>query len=196
MSTYLDVPFPEKDMAKSLGARWDSQVKKWYVPEDVSIDQFQQWLPAFMYIVLAKQECWKCHKETKLVAVGIPYENDSLALLPRLECMPYEMRKYILEQGVHYHAKFSKTTGLTEINNCCEHCDSLQGEFFLFSEPDSPFMPASASAIEELEFYQVKLPHAPQGEVTSWSSIDKELFKYASLNNEVLDLRIAEVVRI
>lgn len=125
MSTYLDVPFPEKDTAKSLGARWDQQVKKWYVPEGVSLDQFQQWLPAFMYIVLAKQECWKCHKETKLVAMGIPYEGNSLALLPHLECMPYEMRKYILEQGVNYHAKFSTTTGLNKINNCCEHCDSL-----------------------------------------------------------------------
>lgn len=27
---YLDVPYKEKDEAKSLGARWDPEKKKWY----------------------------------------------------------------------------------------------------------------------------------------------------------------------
>lgn len=43
----LDVPFSEKDSAKSVGARWNPQAKKWYVPEDLSADltPFQRWLP-------------------------------------------------------------------------------------------------------------------------------------------------------
>lgn len=28
---YLEVPFKEKDEAKRLGARWDPNMKKWYV---------------------------------------------------------------------------------------------------------------------------------------------------------------------
>ena len=34
---YLNVPFPEKDKAKALGARWDANAKKWYYinPNDV-----------------------------------------------------------------------------------------------------------------------------------------------------------------
>lgn len=45
--TYLEVPFKEKDQAKSLGARWDSASKKWYVPSELEeqLDQFQRWLP-------------------------------------------------------------------------------------------------------------------------------------------------------
>jgi len=45
--TFLDVPFREKDQAKSLGARWDSVSKKWYVPDafDGDIEVFQKWLP-------------------------------------------------------------------------------------------------------------------------------------------------------
>lgn len=46
--TYLDVPFKEKDQAKSLGARWDGAAKKWYVPSDLNeqLDQFSRWLPS------------------------------------------------------------------------------------------------------------------------------------------------------
>lgn len=45
--TFLDVPFREKDLAKSLGARWDAISKKWYVPAELSdqLEPFQKWLP-------------------------------------------------------------------------------------------------------------------------------------------------------
>jgi len=44
----LDVPFAEKETAKSLGARWNPAEKKWYVPEDLTteIDKFNRWLPS------------------------------------------------------------------------------------------------------------------------------------------------------
>ncbi len=43
----LDVPFSEKDAAKSLGARWNPSEKKWYIPENLQEDTsaFQKWLP-------------------------------------------------------------------------------------------------------------------------------------------------------
>lgn len=43
---YLDVPFKEKDLAKSLGARWDNLSRKWYVPSTLSDDltPFERWL--------------------------------------------------------------------------------------------------------------------------------------------------------
>lgn len=46
MTTYLDVPFKEKDEAKALGARWDAGARKWYVPEGTEITLFSAWLPA------------------------------------------------------------------------------------------------------------------------------------------------------
>lgn len=36
-NTYLSVPFHEKDQAKALGARWDTQEKKWYAPKDEKV---------------------------------------------------------------------------------------------------------------------------------------------------------------
>jgi exodeoxyribonuclease VII large subunit len=42
---YLNVPFPAKDRAKELGARWDPVVRKWYVSEKIQLGPFQEWLP-------------------------------------------------------------------------------------------------------------------------------------------------------
>jgi len=39
----LNVPYAEKDEAKSLGARWDPKRKKWYVPPGVDAGPFSRW---------------------------------------------------------------------------------------------------------------------------------------------------------
>ncbi len=42
---FLEVPFREKDQAKSLGARWDAVSKRWYIPSDYDgdISLFDRW---------------------------------------------------------------------------------------------------------------------------------------------------------
>ena len=44
---YLDVPYPDKDLAKQQGARWDPVAKKWYVADAAQVDLtlFARWLP-------------------------------------------------------------------------------------------------------------------------------------------------------
>lgn len=42
---YLNVPFAQKDAAKSLGARFDGAVKRWYVDEGRDLTAFSAWLP-------------------------------------------------------------------------------------------------------------------------------------------------------
>ena len=39
----LKVPFNEKDQAKSLGARWNAELKLWYVPQGVDSLPFDKW---------------------------------------------------------------------------------------------------------------------------------------------------------
>jgi len=41
--TYLNVPYVDKDAAKALGARWDADNKKWYVPANIDIALFAKW---------------------------------------------------------------------------------------------------------------------------------------------------------
>lgn len=43
---YLNVPFAQKDQAKSLGARWDPIARKWYLPDELvaKAELFSPWL--------------------------------------------------------------------------------------------------------------------------------------------------------
>jgi hypothetical protein len=39
----LKVPFNEKDQVKALGARWNAELKQWYVPQGVNSAPFEKW---------------------------------------------------------------------------------------------------------------------------------------------------------
>jgi Domain of unknown function (DUF5710) len=70
---WLDVPFAEKDQAKALGARWDSQARRWYATR-VTMPRLERWaalpdVPAALpgedrsfggglYVDLVPASCW------------------------------------------------------------------------------------------------------------------------------------------
>lgn len=41
----LTVPFSEKDIAKSRGAKWDMDKKVWYVVDHPRLELFLKWIP-------------------------------------------------------------------------------------------------------------------------------------------------------
>lgn len=45
MRVDLKVPFAEKDAAKAAGARWDVNLKVWYV-DAADLTRFARWIPA------------------------------------------------------------------------------------------------------------------------------------------------------
>lgn len=42
---YINVPYQDKDIVKLLGARYDGEKKKWYIPPGVDLKFFIKWLP-------------------------------------------------------------------------------------------------------------------------------------------------------
>ena len=40
----LNVPYEEKDEAKSLGAKWNSELKKWYIQNTKDCGKFMKWI--------------------------------------------------------------------------------------------------------------------------------------------------------
>lgn len=44
--TFLTTAFKDKDRVKALGARWDPNQRKWYVPAGTELALFREWLPA------------------------------------------------------------------------------------------------------------------------------------------------------
>jgi hypothetical protein len=45
VATYLNVSFADKEKAKSKGAKWDADKKKWYAPHGTDINVFKPWWP-------------------------------------------------------------------------------------------------------------------------------------------------------
>lgn len=84
----LNVPYAQKDEAKSLGARWDPQAKVWYIPEGTPSYPLSRWLPKqhhepeffirspYYYIVESVSDCWKCHQSTAVFSFVLPEEHE------------------------------------------------------------------------------------------------------------------------
>lgn len=79
---YLEVPYAEKALTKSLGAQWDPMLKKWFYQGPVSdYVKFARWIAGnreltiiaheYIYIVEGTQTCFRCGKPTRVIGLGI-----------------------------------------------------------------------------------------------------------------------------
>ncbi|WP_197068263.1 DUF5710 domain-containing protein [Candidatus Soleaferrea massiliensis] len=171
MKLYLNVPYSEKEEAKSLGAKWNARVKKWYINTDPKeYTKFSKWIlgdtddaviaTEYIFIVESQQKCWKCGQSTRVVGLGIgefvhiygdaddphfeivedyvePGEELHLAWADNENDIPPKLLKY-LKDTYSVKTGYSKTIGRKCFANHCDCCGVLQGNWFLFNEPDSP----------------------------------------------------------
>jgi hypothetical protein len=94
----LKVPFSEKDKAKALGARWNSERKAWYVPDGKDITPFKQWHTASESINApspalgsVKKMASGVNEHTGKLVVGEHYielNHDCSPFIECLECKP------------------------------------------------------------------------------------------------------------
>lgn len=114
----------------------------------------------YLYIIEGEQNCWKCGNSTKVVGLAIGdyfyvyadkdynySENVDDNIDPGVELhfawsydekeIPPKLLKYLKKQ---YSVKtgYSKTMEEECFANFCDVCGALQGNWFLFHEPDSP----------------------------------------------------------
>jgi len=171
MPLYLNVPFSEKDEAKSLGARWDAQAKKWFVPDEVKSSPFAKWLPqeavqqvmvAPVYLRTSVERCWKCGVNSYVYCLGAssindveyddeddePYifsvDNDkSLVDLCDLDEVDHRLFIVLKDLAPKYRPDYSSTKKSRCWMNHCEHCDAKLGDFYLHGEPGGAFFPLS-----------------------------------------------------
>ena len=113
----------------------------------------------YIFIIEGKQKCWKCGNITTVIGLGIgefihiygeaetpqfeivedyldPGEELHLAWVSREEDIPPRLLRY-LKQNYPVKTGYSKTIGGKCFANHCECCGALQGNWFLFDEPDS-----------------------------------------------------------
>lgn len=177
----LEVPFAEKDEAKSLGARWDPGRKTWYVPAGSSHHAFQRWLPPgeddaetelvpAVYAVESKTPCWRCDKQPRVVTIGAesfiargatdePVGPD-LYLFSVIEYVPLELLEAMRRVNPGYRRRFSKTAGASYYMNHCA-CGAQLGDFYMHSEPGGAFFPTTPQAAQAIRLRRLKVQGRP-----------------------------------
>jgi Domain of unknown function (DUF5710) len=91
---YLDCPFSDKEEAKALGAKWDEDAKRWFVPLTVysSLHKFNKWIPSNsrMYLMcpfdekdMAKEAGAKWDYEARAWYVQGPFTSSKLKKFSR-----------------------------------------------------------------------------------------------------------------
>ncbi len=184
MSLIINVPYDEKDEAKSLGAKWNPNLKKWYVDERKNYYKFEKWILGnkeyvsilcdYFYIVEGTHICFKCHKPTKVIGFGVKnffevydskeydnednfcYYDDVIRIGSHIEPLSKDLLDKLKEK-YNYYESYSKTVNASYLANHCSNCKVIQGEFFLFGEVDTPFFIDSIEKAKQLKLYKIPL---------------------------------------
>lgn len=166
---FLKVPYSEKDSAKSLGAKWDPKLKLWFCEGALAeFNKFYKWLPDAtvlvfneFYIIEGHRICYHCHKNIPIIGLGIgkhtlvpddddysiedpdtDFEDDNeihLAWFQSESDVPPLLRRF-LSKYYFVRTQYSKTIDGKTYANYCPYCKVLQGNHFVFDEPNSPLV--------------------------------------------------------
>jgi hypothetical protein len=170
----LNVPFEEKDEAKALGARWNPQLKSWYIPIGKDADSFAKWLPpepeaslfiqAIPPVYLAKTfvNCWKCGEFTDVfcfAAAGYIEEGERYEFFSHfsnLADMDERLLTILKTHAPHYTGDYSHQAGAYYFINHCEHCNAKIGDFYMHNEPGGEFCPIDDVQGGAITLYDIK----------------------------------------
>lgn len=85
----LKVPFNEKDQAKALGARWNAELKQWYVPQGVDSAPFAQWFTSSATAAPAKAAA----RSASQLLEDVPASGDDMDAINAKLRDAYELRE-------------------------------------------------------------------------------------------------------
>ena len=182
---YLNVPYAEKDEAKKLGAKWNSERKQWYAPSSDLYDKFAKWMPEgeyeiitdHIYLVEGLQKCPNCGKETRVFTLACDtymscyiYNDDeeddddnSIEMYDDSMCfckiqLTDSIRKKIM-------TKFPFVNATKYINNHCEFCNKAITNIFTHGIGIFDLCVSPDGKPETYKFYKIKLEEDIKGEV-------------------------------
>lgn len=182
MALLLNVPFTEKDEVKRLGALWNPELKKWYVKYQKDYWKFKKWISNsqsyyilfdYIYIIEGINSCFKCNNLTRVICFGIEkymefnsefkfgygyFDDNNIHMVQHIHPMPPFLLNYI-QYRYNYKLKYSKSAEKSYLANCCDNCDALQGDFYLFNRPESPFWIDSPLITSKLDIIKMPLKY-------------------------------------
>ncbi len=168
----------------------------------------------YIFIVEGQRNCWKCKHSTRVIGLGVgefvhiydesdkpEYElfEDSeelgeelhLAWVDEENDIPPKLLQYLKE---NYSVKtgYSKTIGGKCFANHCDCCGTLQGNWFLFNEPDSPLTSNvdGSELVERMRKLKIKGIPIEDNLLLEWNiglcSNDYAYFKYGQYEELIL----------
>ena len=183
---YLEVPYPEKDEAKKMGAKWNAELKTWYAPSNLNPFVFAKWLPKKIkadiwalpniYLATGKDKCPLCGELVSVYCLASDnyeyIEKDKNAEPPiegvitysYLKTAPKVLEKFFQLNCTSYFMDHSRTAETHYYMNHCS-CGAKLGDNFLHSEPGGAFFPETEDEAKSIELRRItptedKLPLA------------------------------------
>ena len=112
-----------------------------------------------LYFASTTIACWRCGADMPAVAIiapNVPGTEGSVCILSDILSLPGGVRAFIQKRFPTFKLTYSKTIRSKYYANTCPKCGVLSGDFFLHSEPGSPFFPESEEEAAHLTL--VKIP--------------------------------------
>lgn len=165
---FFSAPYADKEEVKDLGAKWNPAIRKWsYFGKHTEYIKFAKWIMGdeneiviaadYIYILEAKKKCYRCGKDTRVVALGIAdyvklskefeddvyidlvYGDENISLVSELK--PKDIPPKILDYlEKNYSLRFGKSTQRGEYYaNHCDHCKTIQGDNYVLYESNATF---------------------------------------------------------
>lgn len=199
MALLLNVSYSEKEQVKALGARWNPELKRWYVTYKKGYYKLRNWFANKksniiicdnLYVAEGEKECFACKKKTPVIALATNYyvmdedyaifqSEDSFQLISYVDFISSNVTMYLKER-FNFFVDYSNHTKSTYYSNHCKHCGRLQGDFFVHSDVGSPFLFYSEEDAKKIRMHEIPLSYDIEisGDM-AWSSSDELIGLYA-----------------
>jgi hypothetical protein len=170
---YLFVPPEEKAELESLGAHWDTAKKCWYLTPTESPAKFSRWLPSSddnedndeedefplvsddAFVAATTISCHQCGTPIEVICIHCitgTSSDEPLTLFTVSDI--YAMDEALARQlkpWPTFRRMRSHDGAPGNFANHCPHCDAIQDDLDLHTEPDSPFFDIPYSSPDSIQ---------------------------------------------
>jgi len=125
-----------------------------------------------LYLACTIIYCWRCGADMPavgLIAPNVPDTGGEVCILSNITELPMSVLGFVQKRFPSFKRKHSKAIESEYYANTCPKCGVLSGDFFLHSEPGSPFFPESKEDAASLTVEEIPI-NGPI-EVEAWLSM-------------------------
>ncbi len=112
-----------------------------------------------LYLLSANRPCWQCKTKISLAALlatNVNANHHDICILSNIIQLPDELLAFIQSRVPSFKYSFSEVIESRYFANTCPSCGVVQGDFFLHTEPGSPFCPLDKQEASAL--CMIKIP--------------------------------------